>query len=702
MSTNKDEKIDTVVAMLTEALTDSAVLEKDSLAEVYKYMLYANPNGSGMINLKQGKEMDLGTKQMISSVLNDPEDKIHYHALPTNSVAIHIRMRHTISELLKKYEILSFMKAHIYHRIAKGEEGKLTYTVGTETKVVGPAQLSSIRASIKEAMVTHLPAVVDDCYSIKYGAASNFTYSLVDVKGIKVLQDYIDASLKWIQSHVTENLTVKSEMKKIDDWYKYTKNSRSHISKYGDHLVKLFKTICARAGRYRNIKLAQMKDEDCFEQKSKEQSIVHYSQIIGSLDVFVRQYMSIMEQKTAVALGNTFNEQLDSGEHQVINDNELKTNKKYYQNILFKALLSHVRSIAYNYGVVPSDDKAFQAIMHGQGFVQYYQYLTRFINQMLEYAFNLNVNMAVVFGDTFENGPVSFDDCVKELMMNKSSTNARVLNALYKFFSVASQVDDLKNRRPISSRKSLPDAVDRLIAGLLSSHPDKKRECDESLAKDRESGKDLAPLKLAHYGSNGANGAKSGYLQTGVMIIKSLIVEDTSKVLVYPKSHVANSLDHWADCYEAIYIDAIEESKSNKAQSADFSSLRNTNVSSPSQMSPGVKVQTFEPSHTAFEYKPELSFNPVVEQKTPSAFELPSEFGGQTSFASPSSFAAPTAFGSPSSKSLPVSFNPTGSPGLKNAFNAGVGSGESKVAPSVFGGAPNQLFGGFSTPPNSK
>jgi hypothetical protein len=664
MSGIREEKIDNVVAMLTEALTDNEVLKNDSKAEVYKYMLYANPNGSGMVNLKGGKTMSEGTVGMISSILSG-EAETAYYALPTNSVAIHIRMRHTISELLKKHEILSFMRSHIYHRIAKGEEGKLRYVEGTEEKVVGPAQLSSIRASIKDAMTIHLPAIVDDCYAVKYGAAGNFTYSLVDVKMIKVLPAYIEASLSWLQTHVNDDVSVTSQRKHIEDWYKYTKNTRSHISKYGDHLTKLFKTICARAGRYRDIKAAQLKPDDLFDGHSKENVISHYSTVISRLDRFIVDYINLMSQNDTVT---GFHQQLDSGEHQVISESEITSNKKYYQNILYKALLSHVRAAAYNYAVVANNDESFMRMFNNQ----YQEYMTGFIQSMLRVAHELNTNISVVFGDTFnQSSLISLSHCITEIGRNSGTTNARVLNALYKFFSVASQVDDLNNGREISSRKSLPESVDAVIHQALNHNHEKMEQYRSSNRKNQENGKDLAPLKMRQ----DFGGLKCGYLQTGVMIIKSLICPETTGTPETDDnySHIANCLDHWADSYEAIHIARIEERKKAKSSGVDLSSLASaTNLASPGISSGNLRpVSTFGAS--------------AGESKADDIFSIPS--AAASPLKADNVFSIPPAVTSPSLKATST----PGSAGVGSSTFGGVGS-------STFGGVGSPTFGGVGSP----
>ena len=743
MSDKNTEK-DQVIAMLQESVSNTEILENDSLAEVYKYMLYANPKGSGMINLTDKKRIKDDIATMFSDVCNSQlrsSSDITFAVLPTANVGIHIRMRHTISEFLKKYEIVAFMQAHIYHRNAKGEEGKLRYQIGDVEKVVGPLQLESMKASIKTSLVEHLPAVVDDCYRVKYGSASNFTYSLVDVKKIRIEGSFLNASFDFIERATKDiNFSQDSLIKNSENWYKYCKNSKSGISKYGDHLLKLLKVLCARAGKFKFMK--QFKPEDAKQGESPTElrnRLVQYKGLIEQIDnLYIPEYKRQLIE--GGENGQQYSVQLDKGEHQVISDTEMKEDKKYYQNILFKSLLSHVRKIAYHSyrEGVPNDFGVFLKSEYSNVFCQH---LDVFINTCGQYLVALDTNVSVVFLDSYSGKyGANLNTCIEFLRRSQHSANARVLNSLYKFFSVSSLFEDAQYKRAVlSSRKRLPEEVDRVLAHelrsdrnaeRLSQYSSRRRLNDPSLLlfsferTDNMTLEEVERLRLS-----------SGYLQKAVMIIKAIIssgpVPDNESIN-NEYNYYANCLDHWADCYEQYcsytiepYRKELEKSLKKSTNSSSGFAMIGGGVASGA-VSPLANVSVFGPFGGQ-------STLPVGGQSTPtgngssvSAFDRPSQVpvGG---FGVPSPQGNVSGFDGPSqvpvggfidfpgsSQTSPTDGQVHRSPQASasaSGFGGGLASGHSFNQPSVFlppgsppgspGGSPFS-FNALSEVPNNQ
>ena len=105
-------------------------------------------------------------------------------------------------------------------------------------------------------------------------------------------------------------------MKHTEDWCKYTKNTRSYISQHGDHVIKLLKAICARSGKFKFIKSADvLKQDDIYPGQDDVNSLRVYKEIALSLNKYIQDYIKLMEVRVYDGDSVDYSSQLDREEH---------------------------------------------------------------------------------------------------------------------------------------------------------------------------------------------------------------------------------------------------------------------------------------------------------------------------------------------------------------------------------------------------
>ena len=698
MSTTKK---DTVI----EAL--ETYLESHVDSEAAKLMLYANPNGSGLLVDKQPSSGDkLTYKDLLKSKVNslnstgvfDPKGL----QLPIASLGIESRMRHTIDELLTRIEIANLMRAHLYVAHTKGVEWPIKPIIEIPnmqktSHVIKIPTIKAIKAAAKDALVNQLPTIIGICYTAKYKSSITFSYNLAETKFYTLNAEFLKKSLQWIGTKfhllsVTtvdgiENVSSTSEIAldssmftselggrddnareklMFDEWYSYSYNKSKDSHSYPPSYEKLARAITSRIGKI--LFLAASDEEFNEDQLSYSKQCLR---TLGFSDL-------------------------------IFNDK-----KKELQIKVFDKILSAVRN-AYNSAsthVVGSHDHTI--IIQRQ--------IKEVINLLFTMTGGLGIEHALVGLDVFNTNKAFYSKRdflnVYEALSKTGICNERIINAIYKFISTSSLLS-MDN-----SRKLIDPSIELVLARSGDLSKFKTENIDEPSVVFSQVALSVMPAEQrVRFENLRDSKGSTGYVQKGVMSITASLKEDKDNAAV-PDGFspdnvrlVANFFDEMANIYALHAAPTFEERKKvTKAEESTLKLMKKHGITSkggvaspqypsfvPSSISPPQLANsssfftesTSAPSHVHQEHH--RASTPVQMVAPTGLFgnapSSPSQVGGSSLFgAAPSS---PSQVGG-SSLFAPAPSSPS-QVGGSSLFGAAPSSPSQVGGSSLFGAVPSQ------------
>jgi len=718
---NKQIKNDPVTEFL------KAHVENNEKSDIAKYLLYANPNGSGIQTTKEGGYLKLKSK--IAAMNSMPvESRVFDYSgmeLPTKSVGMTVRVRFVIGELVSALEILNLARAHIYVNSANGVE----WPSKSVSSLLGALKINltfikSMKSVIKGYLVDKLPTLIDDCYSAMYKSAGNFSYSLAETKLHVVYPQIIQAMLNWVgASVVPENFSSMSDddvmfsvaYDKTVGGYVHSDTRRGLMdsvwvtttpikSKIGDnyhfpsHYVKLCKVLCARLGKVMKTSTTANDYESPEIAAVGVQFLTHFNMlsnpIISNPGTKKKEFQNAIFQELMKLILVTQNNAVSEVNSLYVQHPGLETrlaSKDYVRSKIIELINS----------LVPwSDDKFLK-------FQSSLVYADTFANSLQQVTTSDGLTLNT-FKPHFTKG--DFNTALSKFQ--SGVCNARVTDAIYRFISVKSlsEVDH--------SRKTLDESIELALiskANLAKFTP--TAAVDTQIIFSDKAMAAMSETERARWVVAKDPTGRTGLNQSGVMSMTSAIRDKSITVdqdlasnkdmLVY-----ANTLDEIANCYARVFADEFNLKKNEKikAKAREKIFARHTGNVAPQQyFSPGVNVPQQFVSPVAqtspVVAAPVAQTSPVVTApvaQTSPVVAAPSLFGAPstspTASTSPTVTSAPSLFGAPSTS--PTSPTVTSAPGL---FGAGTTSPTATTpAPGLFGAgttsptattSPSNLFG---------
>jgi hypothetical protein len=264
---------DSVITCLEEYVTRTG-------NDVGYYMLYADPNGSGLNPEKQETLVPL--YQRIQELNRTGVYPYEGTEKPLLSVSIQTRVRHTISELMALHEIVGLIRTWIVVHDAKGSKWPPKapvipgiVPVKSRFPEIKMQLIRSLKSSINEALIKDLPTLIDEVYRAKYKSSGTFSYSKAETKFYTVKVDFLKVSLAWIANTVINiqpagtilnpndvlfpNSNISRESIIWNDWYVYSYSKQRDNHKFAPYYEKLCSAVCARLGK---LKYAAPGSED--------------------------------------------------------------------------------------------------------------------------------------------------------------------------------------------------------------------------------------------------------------------------------------------------------------------------------------------------------------------------------------------------------------------------------------------------------
>lgn len=491
-TTKKDTVIDTLVAYV----------QSHDDCDAAKLMLYANPNGSGLLG-----ENPKGLGQLKAKIADmnrnggvfDPEGL----QLPLNSLGIEARMRHAIDELLIRIEIANLMRAHLYVAHTKGEEWPPKPILGQAPHVIKIPTIKAIKSAAKEALVVQLPTIVGMCYAAKYKSANTFSYNAAETKFYTLKNEFIKTSLDWIYrtlnlDMVRDNESMFSKVfsfqnddarKKLiyEEWFNYRLTKDVHH--YPPAYDKFAKAITARVGKI------------LFDSPPEGQTKQSYAPIVN----FAQQFVKLLGL-----------------------EGSLKEKKKDLQLKVFDIIRSYVRDAYTQYQTVEE-----RVLFIGET-----------IRRLLQYIGdnNLGIEAAFLEADMFVSDRSFYTkrdfEEVRAAFSQTGVCNVRVMNAIYQFISTTSLLKSGDARKHIdhSIEMSLVEQADltKIKTELNDQMP--------SIVFSQEALGLMTPENQTRFLS--AHGSRTGYVQKAVMSI-------TSALRVGPNYQLPNGVNDEAELKSA-------------------------------------------------------------------------------------------------------------------------------------------------------
>ena len=604
MSSSKDQqqKKDPVVELLKE------VVEANPTLEVAKYLLYANPNGSGIQNDKQPVYISLW--QRINEMNASPSREFPYVGteLPTKSVGMTVRVRFTIEELVSALEILNLARARIYIENALGNDWPAKiHDVRFDKMKINLTFIKSMKSIVKGYLIDKLPTLIDNCYSAMYKSAGNFSYSLAETKLYRVHQPIMNAFLNWVSNSCFENdyhllqdsapvfgsavnkanrLYETSHSRRVlmdEMWVNTTYVKTSDTYKYPPHFVKLCKVICARLGK---ILRTPASNNEEFEGEAKVQAGLNF--LVSTL-VPQADYQRLMTEHGG---------QLDSGAILYLYFKagvpgglaiaDLKSKKKDFQNAVFDLLLLKMNKAWEDgvnlhttyfgtYGNTTPDSKNFVR-----------DQVIKLVQSLLFWNTSdfLDFQSSLVYGDSFTisldqdttSGLLTFKSFYTKGEYENSSAafrggvcNGRVMDAIYRFISVTSLV------KVDNSRKYLDNTIELALINYADlSKFTVEGVKDPAIVFSSAALNSMPDVMKMKFSAARDDSGVTGIRQNGVMSLTSAIKDKTlsstdidllqtqyGDLRVY-----ANIFDEIANCYANMHEGLFELRKSDKTKEA--------------------------------------------------------------------------------------------------------------------------------------
>lgn len=520
-----------------------AYLESHPDSDAAKLMLYANPNGSGLLGDTPKGLPALAHKvdELNRTGVFNPEGL----QLPLASLGIEARLRHTIDELLLRIEIANLMRAHIYVAHTKGVEwpakkidltgmtvdAKPAYSIKIPT-------VKAIKAAAKDELVGKLPTIVGICYAAKYKSSSTFSYNLAETKFYTLNSAFLMKALQWVGKSlglitVSVNAAGAEVMAPtagagdasmfaavlggvedsararlvFEEWFKYSYNKPKDSHSYPASYEKLARAITARIGK---LLFASTSDADY-----SESGIAAARACLGELQ---------------------FTEAI------------LKDKKKDLQLKVCDKILSFVRD---SYAVAAQSGYTVGTVEHASAVRSA---ISGAIGAFMRWLAPLGIESALVSTDVYATGKhfYSRNDfySVMQAFSQTGVCNDRVINAIYKFISTASL---LANDH---SRKKIDESIELVLAeqGDLSKIKTENTE-EPSIVFSAAALAKMPHEQRVRFEHLHDKKGYTGYVQKGVMSITSSLKVDKDSFTLPTGLNadqvrlLANELDEMANIY---------------------------------------------------------------------------------------------------------------------------------------------------------
>lgn len=553
----KDRVIDTLTQYL-EAHPDS---------DTAKFMLYANPNGSGLVG-NDPKLLPLFQERLAEMRTSGEFDPTGME-LPLKSLGLESRVRHTIDELITRLEIANLMRAHIFVANAKGQEWppKPLLVAGAEQLVTKEPSLKipaikAVKALARKALVDELPTIIRLCYTAKFKSSGTFAYSIAEVKPYTIAPAFLKTCLEWVSTRLglgSFDRDLKFEFNKslpnetslfhlpedksrekllFDSWFRYSYSKSRDTHSYPECYDKLCKNICARVGK---LMFTAENAEDYDAQK------------LENVKSFLQQ-MRVPLQPF------------------------LQLKKKDFQAKLYALLLSYVSQVYM-------EANSYQESQR-MNFIIYR--IDEIITSLSAWLPLLDIDESLVFIDIYKAKRSQMHYTVGEFkevveVLNKTGVcNDRIINAIYRFISITSLLDNDHSRKTLAFpiEKVLIDDSD--LSKIRSTASEKE---EYNLVFSKDALEYMSKHKQSEYGRfaglyDKKHPGTTGYVQKGVMSITSALKMDNENyTLPYGTDDAnfklaGNKLDEMANIYAELAQPRFDEREKNARKEAAERKLR--------------------------------------------------------------------------------------------------------------------------------
>lgn len=574
VSADGSKKEDPVLTFLKETL------EEKPGVEITKFLLYGNPNSSGMVT-QSTNSVTLAardaaiadfTKRVQETYSVDrnrgfvSDKDFNYEGLekPINKVNIPTRVGHAISSYLNFLDIAYLIAAKIHVETALGnvwpkrehKDGKIVKIEGEPS--INRTSVRSLIARCQSELAKELPTIIDGMYTNKFRSIGAFTYSLAEIRCFQVEPSYIKAAAEWIiqetkvspkdqatfgeihagsqydtgVSLVATPVTHPRLSKAFEEWSKITYATRSGAPKYPELLDKFARTFATRLGK-------NLFSKD--DAKYKNASLVVVNDLIRLFD-------------------SSFNSR-ESSQSLLYNLKTQTKQKNEFQDNMRNCILEYF-DIQYNNSI---------GVQNLSTVIQFMNYVLfeRMSNNVPKYqAINMDIHLVYVdrlMGSTSELKKLEVYETLESLRNSNGIVNERTTNAILRFFAVKSDYD----HRQKVSRKKLPHAIDQIVASLPNLSKIKLSSDEPALilestdyVKDQELKKEYVAFK--------AGSQTTGLLQKAVMSLLSAMKTteefDEAKILKnnptayesYRQTfdaarNIGNAMDEVSHLYEQYY-----------------------------------------------------------------------------------------------------------------------------------------------------
>ena len=589
--TKKDYVVEALSALVEQYYEDKAYATGDEGPDpvAAKYMLFGNPNGSSLFGdlpyAKDLKDIVNNISSLSIDELTNPNSDKCFPILPTKSVSISSRVSLTISELVKRLELVNVLNIRLIMRELRGTSDPIMISGGS-VKLMHRT-IIQMNAGIKYQLIDQLPGIINIAYQAKYENTGAFTYSLAEIKPFPVRREFLQAcfskimtfmSLPAMGQHAADDFTHEMDPAnpknflelEYEAWMKFSRNFERKSRHVPPAYEKLAKVICARVGKFM---IVGSKDPSI---KHKDLSSAARAQMGATDSKFDNTEVDKSVKDILIARCSAASiEQLFPGFYEQLARDEIDPKvKKDFQIALKERLISELGAC---YAVVPQ--KAYAtlelALSKDAPAGRYnldYSRCKSLIAKLLTFAGSLDVNLNVVYGGSDGLNLVAPRHQLKDVLAHILSSaqgdfvlaNTRIMNSIYSFLAVHDQAVLSKAGRPIPPRRLLDQGDDHSVENALI-HSMNATKVSPKSGDDKENALVFHPSSLAAHGqSNGiaakyssvTDGGKVGFLQRAVMTITSAVSDRSAipvvDVDVQQISSYGNDLDLYASRYEQL------------------------------------------------------------------------------------------------------------------------------------------------------
>jgi hypothetical protein len=345
---------DSVIQFLEEYVTNNPT------KYVGSYMLYADPNGSG---IKPEQPETFRTLVNNISHLNSTNEYPYEETEKSiASVSIQTRVKHTLLQLMTLHEILGLMRTWILVHEAKGmvwPPKPIEITGVTQMKPRYPrvkmSLIRSLKSDLNEALIKDLPVLIDDVYRAKYKSSGTFSYALTETKFFSVKNEFLVACFNWIETHAL-NLSNKGMNDSIfdnnytrpgglayfptmmwSDWFDYSHNKQRDKHNYAPNYEKLCSALCARVGKLKY---------DSFGENNTEEQLFAADNLLNFLGFPSHLYKDSKKKVFQIKLYEFLMDKASNA-----HENSAGNDKAYIANYIDQQVISPIKSAASSIGI---------------------------------------------------------------------------------------------------------------------------------------------------------------------------------------------------------------------------------------------------------------------------------------------------------------------------------------------------------------